>query len=134
MHRFYLPPAECQGELLCLAGSEAHHASHVLRIGRGDQLTILDGAGQEVLGEVTETRRDCVYLKVIEKRLHPKPACDITLLQAVPKGKLIEVIIQKATELGATRIVPLLAERTVMHLNSEDKLLKQRKWQSVAIE
>src|SRR6185436_16411700 len=59
---------------------------------------------------------------------------EITLLQAVPKGKILEVIIQKATELGVSRIVPLLTERVTTRLDAEDDAHKAEKWQGIAIE
>lgn len=115
-------------------GREAHHALHVLRVRRGEQITILDGAGLELLCEVQESGRDRLQLRVQQRKVHPALLCKITLLQAVPKAKLIESIIQKATELGAYRIVPLLSERVVTQLDAEDAAQKAEKWQGVAVE
>jgi 16S rRNA (uracil1498-N3)-methyltransferase len=134
MQRFYLPPDECRGTSLRLAGREAHHALHVLRLKRGERVTILDGAGGEFLCHVENATKDSVTLTVSEKRSHPAPVCAITLLVAVPKGKIIEGIIQKAVELGAHRIVPLLTERVVTQLDGEGVEHKREKWQQVAIE
>src|SRR5258708_5900405 len=105
MHRFYLPEAQSAGRSTTLTGSEAHHALHVVRIRRGEEIVILNGKGGEFLCRVQETNRDNVAATVVETKQHPAPSCWLTLLQAVPKGKLIETIIQKATELGASRIV-----------------------------
>ena len=132
--RFYLPPDQCRENFLVLTGGEAHHALHVLRLRRGDAVTVLDGAGQEFRCEVADIARSQVRLGIVEKRSHPRPACRLTLLQALPKGKLIEPIIQKATELGAARLVPLLSERVVVQLEPDDAARKAGKWQSVAIE
>jgi 16S rRNA (uracil1498-N3)-methyltransferase len=134
MHRFYLPPAQCLDRTLLLAGREAHHARDVLRLRRGERVTVLDGAGHEFLCDVEDDDRSRVGVTVAETRTHPPPPCRITLLQAIPKGKLIESIIQKATELGAFRIVPLLSERVVAHLDGKDAGRKAEKLQSVAIE
>ena len=57
-----------------------------------------------------------------------------SLLQAIPKGKIFETIIQKGTELGAARLVPILSERVVTHLHSEGAAARTEKWQQVAIE
>ena len=133
MHRFFLPPDQCKEPTLFLAGREAHHALDVVRVRRGQQIILLDGAGQEFLCEIEGYDRDKVRLGIVEKRLIPPPPCQITLLQAMPKGKLIESIIQKATELGASRIVPLLSERVVTHLRGK-QTRKTDKWQLVAIE
>jgi len=119
MHRFYLSPAEAKVKPLTLAGREAHHALHVLRLLRGDQLTVLDGVGGEFVCAIENFDRDKIQLSVLESKKVPAPPCPITLLQAVPKGKIIESIIQKATELGVARIVPLLTERVVMDLDDK---------------
>lgn len=134
MHRFFLPPEQCRTPVLLLNDSEAHHALHVLRVRRGDRVSVLDGAGADYICEVGDCRRSEVDLKVLEKTTTPPLPWQITLAQALPKGKLVESIIQKATELGVARIVPLLAERVVSQLNDENGTDKQRKWQSVAIE
>src|SRR5208282_5750788 len=133
MHRFYLSPERCTGNPLRLDGREAHHALHVLRLKYGELVAVLDGAGNEFLCTVENCSRDAVTLSVSLKNFTPPLPCSITLLQAVPRGKIIESIIQKAVELGARRIVPLLTERVVTHLDEEDAADKRKKWQQVAI-
>jgi len=134
MHRFYLPPDQCGDSALWLSGPEAHHAVRVLRIRPGETVTVLDGAGRQLLCKVEQSLRDRVLLSLIETRTVAPPAGKITLLQAIPKGKIIESVIQKATELGAFRIVPLLSERAVVHLEPAEAARKAAKWQGVAIE
>ena len=134
MHRFYLPPGHCAGDALRLDGREAHHALRVLRLKRGDLVAVLDGVGNEFLCAVENSSRNAVTLSVSLKNFTPPPPCSITLLQAVPRGKIIESIIQKAVELGARRIVPLLTEHVVTRLDDRDAADKRTKWQQVAIE
>jgi 16S rRNA (uracil1498-N3)-methyltransferase len=134
MHRFYLPPEECHGNALHLTGGEAHHALHVLRVRQGERVVVLDGAGHEFLCQVHHVHGQDLRLSVIEKKAAAPLPCSITLLQAIPKGRLFESIIQKATELGATRIVPLLTERVVTKLDNEHATHKTEKWRQVAIE
>ncbi len=134
MHRFYLPPEKCRGETLRLDGREAHHALHVLRLQRGERVTVLDGAGGEFFCDVENSTKDSLSLFVQEKKNTPPPPCPVTLLVAIPKGKIIEDIIQKSVELGAQRIVPLLTERVVTQLKADDAKNKYEKWQQVAIE
>ena len=134
MHRFYLPPDQCRDSSLCLTGREAHHAIHVLRHRVGQRAIILDGAGHELLCEITALPRDTVHLEVLERTFVPTLPCQITLLQALPKGKLIENIIEKATELGVARIVPLLTDRVTAQLDAADGMRKTGKWRAVAIE
>jgi 16S rRNA (uracil1498-N3)-methyltransferase len=134
MHRFYLPPERCAGAMLRLEGREAHHALHVLRLRHGDLVTVLDGVGNELMCAVEECGRNAITLSVSLKNFAPAPPCAVTLLLAVPRGKIIESIIQKAVELGVRRIVPLLTERVVAHLGDGDAESKRDKWQIVAIE
>jgi 16S rRNA (uracil1498-N3)-methyltransferase len=134
MHRFYLPPEQCRGETLFLSESEARHAVQVLRLRRGERVSVLNGAGLEFLCQTRDAHRSKVSLAVLEQQARPPPACQITLLQALPKGQIIESIIRKATELGAARIVPLLAERVVTRPSAREAVHKAEKWQRAAIE
>jgi 16S rRNA (uracil1498-N3)-methyltransferase len=134
MHRFYLPPANCRGDSLCLEGREAHHALHVLRLTEGDEVIILDGAGATIRCSVERTAKSSLDLGVRERAFAPQPPCPLTLLVAVPKGKIIEDIIQKAVELGAHCVAPLMTERVVAQLDAAGAEAKREKWQQVAIE
>jgi 16S rRNA (uracil1498-N3)-methyltransferase len=134
MHRFYLPPAQCQDSTLVLTEAEAHHALNVLRVRHGERLMVLDGAGQELLCEVQRPDHGHLKVTVVQRNLIPPLPYQITLLQAIPKGKIIESIIQKATELGAHRIVPLLSDRVVTQLDDESAASKAEKWRHTAIE
>ncbi|HUC85198.1 MAG TPA: RsmE family RNA methyltransferase [Candidatus Acidoferrales bacterium] len=134
MHRFYLPPEQCRGPWLRLDGREAHHALHVLRLKPGDTATVLDGVGHAFLCEAGKAGKDFLELAVREKKSTAPPPCPITLLVGVPKGKTIEDIIEKSTELGAQRLVPLLTERVVTQLDAAGGAAKQEKWRQVAVE
>jgi 16S rRNA (uracil1498-N3)-methyltransferase len=134
MHRFYLPPENCCGNVLRLEGREAHHALHVLRLKRGDEAAVLDGAGNEFFCEVENSSRDSFSLRVNKKDFVSALHYQIALLVGVPKGKIIESIIQKSVELGARKILPLLTERVVAQLDGESAEHKREKWRHVAIE
>jgi len=133
--RFHLPPQLCAGPTLFLSGREAHHAIHVLRLRRGDRVTVLDGAGAQILCDIEGWDRDKVSLTVTQRLEVPPLPYRLTLVQALPKGKLIESIIQKATELGAFCIVPLLSERVVAaSIDQDDALKKVERWKLAAVE
>jgi 16S rRNA (uracil1498-N3)-methyltransferase len=134
MHRFYLPPERCAGATLRLDGREAHHALHVLRLQHGELVAVLDGIGNEFMCTVENAARNAVTLSVSLKNFVPAPPCSVTLLVGVPRGKIIESIIQKAVELGARRIVPILSDRVVTQLDDGDAEHKRSKWQTVAVE
>jgi 16S rRNA (uracil1498-N3)-methyltransferase len=134
MHRFYLSPEQCHETSLLLTSREAHHARHVVRVHRGERVTVVDGKGHEFLCEVQECDRDKVRLAVLEKRFQPARPSQVTLLQAIPKGKIMDAIVQKATELGVSRIVPLLTERVVGQIDKKEAVHKAEKWQMVVRE
>jgi 16S rRNA (uracil1498-N3)-methyltransferase len=134
MHRFYLPPEQCCPPNFDLTGGEAHHARDVLRLDHAERVTVLDGAGRQFLCEVRDWERHRVSLAVVSCVSAPERTARITLLQAVPKGKTMETIIQKSTELGAARIVPLLTERVATRLDGVQAGEKREKWRQSAIE
>ncbi|MFM1767796.1 MAG: Ribosomal small subunit methyltransferase [Verrucomicrobiota bacterium] len=134
MHRFFLPPEAARGPIVELSGEEAHHAARVLRLRRGDPVAVLDGAGGELACVVADVAGGRVRLEVSARRVVPAPAWRLTLLQALPKGKLFESIVQKATELGVARIVPVLSERVIAQLDDRKAAARQADWQQVAVE
>ena len=134
MNRFFLSPERCQGSVLSLEGGEARHALRVLRLRPGDRVRVLDGAGQDLLAVVRDCARESLSLEVVERTQAPAPSFEVCLLQALPKGRLIEEILQKSTELGVHRVVPLITERVVVHLDSDNAAAKAAKWRQAAIE
>ena len=106
----------------------------VLRLQKGSAAVVLDGEGTEFHCEVEDTSRDSLSLRVKKKNIAPQLPCSVTLLVGIPKGKIIENIIQKAVELGARRIVPLLTERVVTRLDAEGAEHKREHWRQTAIE
>ncbi len=134
MARFYIPPHAWNPDKLALDRSEAHHALHVLRMKAGDRATVFNGQGTEVTVEFAKVEKEQITLRKIQLGKTPPLACEITLGQAVPKGKNMELIVEKATELGAAAIAPLLSERTVVRWEEGEALSKREKWQRTAIE
>lgn len=134
MHRFYVPPEHCGGDILQLTDDEAHHATRVLRIEVGESVVVLDGAGHTIDCEVREATKRNVILSVTRKNFSPPLPCQITLLQAIPKAKAMDYIVQKATELGAAHLVPILSERVVVQLNEREAQDKAEKLKPVALE
>jgi 16S rRNA (uracil1498-N3)-methyltransferase len=136
MHRFYIAPTAWNQESLQLDEAEAHHALNVLRLKAGDRVVVFDGRGREATVEVGEGSRKSLPFRVVHAAKTPPLPCRIVLAQAVPKGKNMDLIIQKATELGAAEIAPLLSERTVVRVEEEkgEAEAKREKWQAIAIE
>jgi 16S rRNA (uracil1498-N3)-methyltransferase len=127
MRRFFLPNLQQP----VLTASEAHHALHVLRLKVGDTLTVFDGRGHEAQCAIAEISRDTVHLKVLTQSTTPALPCRIILAQAIPK-KSMDLIVQKATELGAAVIAPLISDRTVVKLDDDSKRLNR--WRDIALD
>jgi 16S rRNA (uracil1498-N3)-methyltransferase len=134
MRRFFVPLEQSRGAAFDLPERESRHAAQVLRLEPGDELTVLDGAGGVLLCEVASVTKRAVQVVVRQRQQRPALLCAITLLQAIPKGPAFETIVQKATELGAARIIPVLSERVVAQIAARDAAAKVEKWQQIAIE
>src|ERR1700704_7034474 len=134
MHRFYIAPEHCQSDALVLSGAEAHHARDVLRLEASAKVVVFNGKGREITAEIVASEGTEVRLRKLSEAKTPPLRCRITLGQAIPKGKNMDLIVQKAVEIGAAEIVPLLSDRTVVHVDLENAAQKQAKWQQVAIE
>jgi 16S rRNA (uracil1498-N3)-methyltransferase len=127
MHRFFLLNLQQP----VLSAEEAHHALHVLRLKAGDTLNVFDGRGHEAQARVAETAKDSVRLTILQHSNTPSLPCRITLAQAIPK-KSMDLIVQKATELGVASIVPLVSERSVVKLDEDSKRIKR--WREIALD
>lgn len=128
MARFHLPPAAWQSGVL--TGDEARHLSQVLRIKPGGTVTVFDGLGRRAEAAVLSVSRDHVALKLGDAQSPPPPMPAITLAQAIPKGKNMDLIVQKAVELGVSAIQPLVTRNTVVQPGEG----KSDKWRRTALE
>ena len=134
MHRFYVPPNEWNSTAPTLSGAEAHHARNVLRLDLGSKVVLFNGQGRELTGEIVSIDGDQIHLRKLHEATTPPLSCRITLAQAIPKGKNMDLIVQKAVEIGAAEIAPLISDRTIVHLDDDTAAQKQDKWQHIAIE
>lgn len=134
IHRFYLAPDQWTSENPALGPEDSHHCADVLRLSVGDALTIFDGEGSVADAVLTEVHRKHCRVRIGERTITPPLRAAITLAQAVPKGKNMDLILQKAVELGASTIVPLLTRRTVVRLDEGDSERKRERWQQIALE
>ncbi len=129
MSRFHLPPEAWQ-ENPALSGDEARHLSQVLRMKPGDTVTVFDGHGRRATAEILAVSRDRVPLKLGEITSSRAPLPAITLAQAIPKGKNMDLIVQKSVELGIAAIQPLVTRYTVVQPGDG----KSEKWRRNALE
>jgi 16S rRNA (uracil1498-N3)-methyltransferase len=134
MHRFYVAPENWDARAPSLSGSEAHHAANVLRMEAGDKLVLFNGRGRELTAEIANVADDRIQLRKLHEAETAPVRCRIVLGQAIPKGKNMDLIVQKAVEIGAAEIAPIVSDRTVVQLDPEAGAQKQAKWQQIAIE
>src|SRR5438046_9493363 len=134
MHRFFISPGNWNSGALTLAGSEAHHARDVLRMRVGEKLVLFNGRGHEITAEIVDLGVDEIGLKKLHEAETPPLQCRIVLGQAITKGKNMALIVQKAVEIGAAEIAPIISDRTIVQVDSESAAQKQSKWRQVAIE
>ena len=134
MHRFYISPENWNPDALVLRDPEAHHARDVLRMKHGDRVVVFNGRGREITAEIVDLSKHEVRLRKLQENETAPLRCRITLGQAIPKGKNMDLIVQKAVEIGAAEISPLISERTIVDLDKKEAEQKREKWQQIAIE
>lgn len=129
-------------ELLAeLSGEEAHHALRVLRLRPGDPVAVLDDSGFEYAGAIAALQegqgRDRLTVRIVgatARHSRGEPGVHVTLIQALPKGDKMDVIVQKGTETGVSRFVPVVSERVVVEYTGEKSERRRARWQRIAHE
>jgi 16S rRNA (uracil1498-N3)-methyltransferase len=130
--RFFITPEQVRGDRIVITGDDLRHIRTVLRMGPGDLLALSDGQGMEYTVRITDAGRLSLTAEIVgeTKRTTCRPR--ITLGQGLPKSDKMDWIVQKATELGVSIIVPLVTERTIMKVRDEEK--RTGRWQKIAKE
>ena len=132
--RVYVEAPLAAGKRLVVEGSAANHITRVLRLRSGDALTVFDGSGGEFGARIQEFRKDSVVVAVEEHRpLERESPLPLTLAQGISRGERMDWVIQKATELGTARIVPLFTKRSVVRLDEKQADRKLQHWRAIAI-
>lgn len=128
MANFYITKNDIAGDSATITGEEAQHISRVLRMKKGDEVTLCDGEGNFYEATLEEFSEKTVRAKIISsEKAETEPAVEITIFQGVPKNPKLETIVQKATEIGVVRIVPMDTVRTVAKLDKSTKVDRLRK-------
>lgn len=130
----YCQPTEREPTEIRLNAEESHHLVTVNRCSRGDLVVAFDGRGHEWITECVEPGRNATVLRVRDTHVAKSLPHEITLAQALPKGATMDDIVRQATEVGAACIIPLLSERTQVHLDGDRADKKVEKWRTSAIE
>lgn len=132
MHRCLIKESEWGGGEITLGRDESHHLMHVLRARPGDAVTAFDGRGREAPAVVAGGGRGRIELTG-EPQFHPRHAWELVLIQALPKGTRMDLVVEKATELGTAVICPVMTERVVAHLDEETRGERVSRWQRLAL-
>jgi 16S rRNA (uracil1498-N3)-methyltransferase len=134
LSRFFVAAALAPEQELRLPEAAAAHAVRVLRLAAGDALTIFNGQGGEYAARILASGRDGVRIRVEAWHdVERESPLQITLLQGISRGERMDIIVQKATELGVARIVPLQCERSVVKLDADQAGKKREHWLAIAI-
>lgn len=136
VHRFFVEPEQITGAFITIRGNDAHHITNVLRLSPGRSIVVCDGRDYEYEGDIVRCGKESVTAEVISvRRSSAEPPVRVILAQGIPKkAESLELVIQKATELGVAQVVPISTERTAAW-QKKDKLGKRvSRWNRIALE
>ena len=133
MHHFFVTPEQVKGEHIYIEGSDVNHIKNVLRMKIGEELGISDGNNKKYLCEIESMTSEevCVAIKE-EQCADTELPSKIYLFQGLPKSDKMELIVQKAVELGAYEIIPVITKRAVVKLDEKKASKKVERWNSIA--
>jgi 16S rRNA (uracil1498-N3)-methyltransferase len=132
--RVFVDAALSPGSSVELSRDGAAHVAKVLRARSGDELVLFNGDGQEFTGVIEAVRGSRVTASIgAARNIDRESPLKITLVQCVPRGDRMDFIVQKSTELGVARIVPVLSQRSVVKLDDSQAASKQAHWRAVAV-
>ena len=133
MHRFFVEPEQIFPEYVEILGGDVNHIRNVLRMSPGDRISVSDGLGTDYICELAQLEAGCVRGRIlVRKPFDVELSSRLILYQGLPKGDKMELIVQKAVELGVSRIVPVSLKRCVVKLDAKKAEAKRRRWQAVA--
>ena len=130
--RFFISPDQVLGPEIAISGEDVRHIANVLRMKPGEELLLCDGQGTEYAVTITSVGRTEVSTCVLSIAKRPLSSPRVTLAQGLPKSDKMDLIVQKATELGVASIIPVVTERTIVKLKDEEKRIGR--WQKICRE
>lgn len=132
--RFHCPGEIAAGQMVELPASAAHHAARVLRLEQGDGITLFNGNGSEFSAIITHiSKADVIVMIAAQLTIERESSLNLTLAQAVCASEKMDWIMQKAVELGVSRIQPIVTRRSVVRLTGERADKRMRHWQQVVV-
>ena len=132
MYHFFVGEEQISGENAYIEGSDVKHIVNVLRMKTGEKLLISVKGDWDYLCKIVDIETDRVNLKVLESMEQRELPVNITLLQGIPKSDKLEMIIQKAVELGVSEIIPVKTKRVVVKIEEKKLSAKLNRWNAIA--
>ena len=132
MFQFFVEPGQICGDIATITGSDVNHIRNVLRMRTGEEVRISDNAGGDFYCAVSRIESEKITLKVLREAEGTELSLRITLFQGLPKGDKMELVIQKAVELGVSEIIPVAMRNCVVKLDEKRAKAKQARWQAIA--
>lgn len=132
--RCFVTPEAWRHDTIMLSRDDSHHLSDVLRLPVGASVTVCDGQGGEASAVITASQGGVLTVWIVDRKRQAETGVSIALIQAVPKAQKMDLIIQKATELGVCTIQPVMTDRGVVRLEDERADHRTTRWQRIAFE
>ena len=132
MHHFFVEPGQMEGEQVRITGPDVNHMKNALRMKAVEQFLVSYGQGGDYLCRLEELDAGRALGRILEKRESAELPSSIWLYQGLPKSDKMEFIIQKAAELGAAAVVPVVTRNTVVKLDAKKAKERVRRWQAIA--
>lgn len=133
MHHFFVTPQQISGDKIRIEGGDVNHMKNVLRMKLHEKAEISDGESRTYLCEVEAYEEDVAVLHILEEmEADTEPASKLYLFQGLPKSDKMELIVQKAVELGVYQVIPVAMKRSVARLDDKKAAKKADRWNSIA--
>ena len=133
MARFFLPPSAVRNKSFTLAGSEAHHAVHVLRKKVGDEIDLFDGKDASFRGRIDFLDAHEIRGTILENLHSIAWPVQLNLYQALTRGSKWEWLLEKACEVGVARLIPVTTQRSLIKLDAHQAQDKSERWNRIAL-
>ena len=130
---FFVDPADVDGDEAILRGEQARHLAVVLRARPGDPVSLADGTGARYRAQVAYAEAGEVRLRVLEAELVAPPRPRLAVVQALPKGRKLDEVAEKLSELGVDRLIPVHSARSAVKLDAAKAAKAQARWEAVAL-
>lgn len=135
LRRFFVPPGSLRARNVTLGPELAHRLSRVLRLKRGDHVILSDGGGREFEVQLTAVSPHAVTAIIVgERDAPPEPVITLVLYQSLIRANRFDLVLEKGTEIGVSRFVPVVSARSQIQLEDEPSARRAERWQHIVIE